>query len=219
MTSSKVVNIVARALAMEIKRRAVRNLNSIEFAQSKLDGTDYRRSRDKPRHNWSISNKGILARSGYVKSERRIARHECGFKAPYAYYVNYGTAPGAKNVPFEEIYNWAYQRKKEIKKDFPELKFPRKKENPDFYKFFARYQGDKIKGHRVERIPFMFAYYTWAGIKKNGLNPTFFFSDAVYTTCRDAKRVIADAFRTPGKFLYDEGSDAFSFRGEFEVEG
>ena len=211
------VKVIGDSLSNEILMKSTKNLSSLEYSRETQMGYRYGKTKDKLPHNWTITNKGTLARSGYKKADRRRYRWEVGFDAPYAYYVNYGSGPG-KNTPFANLYDWAYRRKKEIKKTFPDLQYPRKKDNPDYYKFLDRYQGKSLKGHRVEKIPFLFAYYVWAGIKKNGTPPTFFFSDAVYTSCRDAKTIIKRALRTKKTFVYDESTGSFSSRGYYAVE-
>ncbi len=75
-----------------------------------------------------------------------------------------------------------------------------------------------MKGKRVEKIPFIFAYYVWLNIKKHGVPPTFFFSDAVYTTARDVKKIITRAVRSKKTFIYDEGTGNYGVRGHYAVE-
>lgn len=213
-----VVKLIGDSLSNEILSKSVKNLSSLEFSRETQMGYKYGSTRDKLPHNWTITNKGTLARSGYKKADRKRLRWEVGFDSPYAYYVNYGSGPG-KNVPFANLYDWAYKRKKEIKKTFPDLQYPRKKDNPEYYKFLDRYKGGSVKGHRIEKIPFLFAYYVWASIKKHGVPPTFFFSDAVYTSCRDVKKIITRAVRSKKTYVYDEGAGSFSTRGHYNVEG
>lgn len=245
-----IVKLIGDSLSNEILSKSVKNLSSLEFARETQMGYKHGSTKDKLPHNWTISNTGALARSGYKKSDRKRLRWEVGFDSPYAYYVNYGSGPG-KNVPFANLYDWAYKRKKEIKKTFPALYFPSKKQEPEFWKFWERYSGTytvktkkhikrmgkksklgsigtssvsskfkkSIKGHRVEKIPFLFAYYVWRSIKKHGVPPTFFFSDAVYTSVRDVKKIITRAVRSKKTFVYDEGSESFSTRGHYAVKG
>jgi len=238
----KIIGVVGDALSNEILMKSVKNLSSIDFSQRTIPASEVGESGDsKPARQWSITNRAMLSKSGYKRSNKRELKWEVGFDSPTAYHVNYG-AP-RHTEPFENIYIWAYHRKPEIKKSYGSIKFPGKKQNPKFYKLWNKYHTAQVRSHRtknlgrsrkfgkigsaskvevarksilgkrIERLPFIFAYYVWLGIMKKGTPPTFFFSDAVYTTYRDARKIIEKSIIENGvKFVYDEKDGTYSQR-------
>ena len=137
------------------------------------------------KHQGTISNTGALAKSGYRK--RKGLTWEVGYDCPYAKPVNWGSGP--HTVPVNKLYDWAWYRRKEDW--FPTLNEPKK--NKDYDRFKTRFKGDTA-GHRYEIRVFVFTYYIWKSIIKEGTEPTFFFSDAIHTTTRDAYKIVQKAF-------------------------
>ena len=190
VTIKSLTKLIGNALSDEIFVRSQRNLSDKSFVaeEKTYPGPSGAPLTSSTKRKWSITNKNALKRSGY-KMKTGELRWEIGYNIAYAYWVNYGQPRG--RWKFEELYDWAWYRRRE--NDFPELSFPTKKNNPEFYKFYQRYKGKMISGHRLERKVFVFAYYNAIHIQRDGTDPDFFFSDAIYTTIKDKKRIIRDA--------------------------
>lgn len=201
--SRELVKIIGDTLATNIFAQSQDNLSSIEFAGEEAEfnvpGVGPRKKSNKRK--WSITNKNGLKSSGYKKGNKTKLYWEVGYNSVYAYANNYGL-PSGTNVPFAKLYDWAWYRRREP--EFPQLKFPGKTHPmfKKFMKFYNRYKGKMISGHRLERNVFMFTYVVMLSIKKNGVEPSFFFSDAVYrnTRAKEVKRVLINALSTDGRF-------------------
>ena len=246
---NKIAKFIGDTLANNILQKSVDNLSSVEFSGKNIPGERFGESKDKKQNKWTITNRGALSKSGYKKADRKNLKWTVGFDAPHAYDVNFGT-PGGGKVSFEKIYVWSYQRKKEIKSSYSEdVRFPKKKDNPHFYRFWDKYRsvsvsmkkksklgkmgriasnekkninvgGKKsISGKRIEKVPFVFAYYVWLSLRKNGQPPTFFFSDAVYTTERDIRKILLSNSAKMKTYVYDAGTGDYSVRGGVTSEG
>ena len=210
-----VVNALIEGLGSEILRRSVANLGSTEFSNrapilASEIGSPVQRDKKKSR-NWTTTNNGILARSGKFTHNRGKLEGEVRFDAPYAYFVNYGAMP--HTAPFNRIYEWAWKRKKEILAEFPDLNPP--KDDKVFWKMKDQYvTGRKVRTQAEKMVRgkvltfdaerqyqvklFTFAYMVWRSIQKYGVEPNFYFSDAVYQTWQDRERVIKYALRDVG---------------------
>ena len=195
-----ILNAIATALTEEIRTRSLENLSSLDFSALSLSGMPYGSQFDKTgKHQGTYTNKGVLARSGYVKHSRGQIRHEVGFNAPYAYSMNWGSGPHI--VPFEKLYDWAWYRRKEPW--FPKLPMPTQKNQGELMKSFVkRYQvtGSRkmgnIGGHKFNKAVFAFTFYVWNSIRQEGTEPTFYWSDAVYTTMQDKMKLVKNALST-----------------------
>jgi hypothetical protein len=199
----ELIKIIGDTLSNAIFADSQDNLSSIEFAGTEAEyevpGIGPRKKSDKRK--WSITNKNGLKSSGYRRSNKSKLEWVVGYNSDYAYANNYGQPPGV-NIPFDKLYDWAWYRKREP--EFPDLKFPGKKSPyyKKFMKFYNRYKGKMISGHRLERKVFMFAYVVMLNAKKNGIEPSFFFTDAVYknTRAQNLKRLITNALSSDGRF-------------------
>lgn len=221
-TERQVINRIIQILGDEILLRATENLSSLEFAQKKIMAVDVNSpepyDKTEPR-NWTITNTGVLAKTGFFDHDKKELKGTVGFGAPYAYSINFGQPP--HTLPFPPIYEWAYKRRAEVLdllKKSGWLHWPSKKRDPRIYQMYSTYVNTSLegpskvsgladkyaKGRTTKRVPternyddqvFLFAYYTWSSITNTGVQPSFFFSDAVTTVAKDAKRLIAQGLR------------------------
>jgi len=214
--------VAGEALANEIFVRSIENLSSQEFAERSPMGMEYEDSQGRIKakiRKWTITNAGELAKSMYKKGNKRDLRWEVGSDAPYAHANNYGHKP--KWIDFDGIYEWVWKRRKEIKRDFASMKVPPRSDK-GFWRLYEkktkyirkiwtpRTKGKGRRGKKTYETDFAprsvetklmaFAYYVWLDIKKNGLQPSFFFSDAVWTTQMDARSVVKRALEADGRF-------------------
>jgi len=208
LVSKKVYNditkIIGETLKHEIFARSQENLSSKEFVTKELDYPNpVRDNSHETQRKWTITNKNVLKKSGYQKSNKTTLKWEVGYDSPYAYWNNFGKPP--HNANFEKLYDWAWYRRNE--EDFPNLKFPGKKNTiyNEFMRFYNRYKGKMVAGHRLERKVFVFAYFIMLKIKKKGVEPNFFFSDAVYTTIKDKDKLIKNALGKSGRYKVESG--------------
>lgn len=207
---NQVINRIIQIMLDEILKRSLENLSSKEFSRREISARDVGASgKDKPSHNWTITNTSVLAKTGVKKHNYSSQTGEVGFTAPYAYYVNFGSVPG--QIPFEPIYEWAWKRKAEIMADFKDKIIIPKKDKL-YLDMKSRYIFENDKGTkrvrtRAEKYDkgvvdsydtdrqyrekiFAFAYWVWKDICKHGDDPTFFFSDAIWSTFHDLPKIL-----------------------------
>lgn len=192
----KLVGVIGDALATEIFSRSQKNLASKQFAERSMsfDG-----KHKKIKRRWSISNTSMLSKSGYKKGNKRKLEWTVGYTAPHGKDVDIGSPPHWPN--FEKLYDWAWYRRKEP--DFPsDLPRPTGK---NAVKLINKYRGKMVGGHRFEWNVFNFTYYVATDISENGVEPSFFFTEAVKMTCRNASDIIITALETDGGFEIVKG--------------
>jgi len=180
---------MVEAFTLEIHERAERNLTEREFAERTdfdlpMKGHNPGGSKEHQRK-WPISNTGKLQSTGKFKVNRSKLHGEVEYSAPYAEDVDRGAPPHWPN--FDRLYDWAWYRRNEP--DFPDLKKPSKKDK-EFWRFYNRYRGKSIGGHRFTWKVFIFCYLVAKKHSKNGVEPSFYFSDAVYSVFKDGDEVL-----------------------------
>ena len=210
-TVKQVVNKIIDIICREVMLRSNQNLGSLEFsARAPILASDVnsQEPHDKlsPRR-WTTTNTGLTSKTGYIIEKKNELYGEVGYNAPWAYDLNFGSGPHP--LPFEAIYEWAWKRRKEVIRDVPDLAEPRG--DKDYWKLKDRFvKGRKVKtraekmvkgevqsfdAERQYRIKlFKFAFYVWRSAQKYGIQPNFFFSDAVYTVWRDLPQLIKRGF-------------------------
>lgn len=215
----QVIVRIIQIIGDEILKRSLENLSSKEFALREINANEIGVSggRTKKPHRWTITNTSVLAKTGYKQLDRANMKMEVGFSAPYANYVDKGSSPGA--IPFEPLYDWAWKRKEEIMQAFgKDIIIPRN--NRLYQDMKRRYIFDNDKGKKRvksradkfdkgevlsfdtdreyrEKI-FAFAFWVWKDIANNGVDPTFFASDAVWSVMQDLPRLLKEGIKMEG---------------------
>ena len=66
-------------------------------------------------------------------------------------------------------------------------------------KYANKHRNRYDKEKKYDQVVFDFAFWVWYGIKRHGVEPSFFFSDAVYVTKEHATEIITNAFVASGR--------------------
>jgi hypothetical protein len=101
---------------------------------------------------WSTTNTGVTAKSGRFHQDKRKKYGEVIWDVPWSYELNFGSGP--HTMPFDKMYEWAYKRRVEIARDYPDMK-DIKINDARYWELYEQYVIHRFRTYQPKKGPYM----------------------------------------------------------------